>query len=53
MSSPSLEAFKEGFYNHAVKTLRKSLRYLIELDKMVVEGLLAPQIDDFLLSRSY
>ena len=36
-----------------VKTLRKSLRCLMELDKMVVEGLLAPQIDDFLLSRSY
>ena len=53
MSPASLEVFKEGFYNHVVKTLKKSLRYLMELDKMIVEGHLTPQIDDFLLSRSY
>lgn len=36
VSSPSLEAFKEGLYNHLVGTLRRSLRQLMELDKMVV-----------------
>lgn len=53
VSSPSLEAFKQGFYNHLVGMLRRLLRHLIGPDETVVEGFLVLHFYDPLQSRSY
>lgn len=53
VSSPSLEAFKQGLYNHLVGMLRRLLRHLMGPDEMAVEGFLILHFYDPLQSRSY